>query len=353
MILNFRKINWNKGVGSTLLGASMIVLAVIMTIVVFNYSTVFMHAVKVQMIADIVADGSAIWGQRAFKLEASKVTEKAIELINLNNQIQNKMNYVLTGLDITDDYSREGYKDARLDISVSGSSSTIAAIKGQNTNKSLFSVRSAAVLSYAYLPLNPVIPEWAEEIYGQALASVDIGSPQYQAIVESRQFYGWAYPVLRNKKGAKVGIDGSRRLSDGYRDCSSFVSSCYYKYTDEIVLDDYTNSLLSREVATGRVNFANDYDTLFKNIQVGDLIYWKDDNSTRVKSHIMHVSHVGMYLGQSDLDGYHYMMHSSYSNEKVEIRRLDGYNESNLIGSYHVTYTPAPDPTEDILIPTS
>lgn len=319
-MINLKKINWKEGFGTAILGSVMILVAFVMTLMVFQQLIVYDTAAKAQIVSDTISDGAAVAAALPMDVDETKADNMIAQLLEENEKYSGNTEYTLTTSYFTKDLSRNGYKDNILTVELNAESPKIV------TAGSLSDVFAKNVISkvkiFSLVPEHVDLGLAGEEI-SRALSEVPINSPQYNAIIESMTYYGWRYSQ-------------PQRWVEGARDCSSFVLSCYRDYTDIFDANPYgyTQTIWNDAKAAGLLYEVNaaDLDTgafSAANLQVGDILLWHGSWAEGLGRDPEGLGHTGIYLGISTIDGMPKIIHASSSAGGVTVSNLTGMHSGS------------------------
>ena len=313
-----KKINWNEGLGTALLGSVMILVGFIMTLLVFQQLIVYDTAAKAQIVSDTISDGAAVASALPMNIDETKADYTLTQLLNENQKYSDNVDYTLLSSYFTKDMSRTGYKDNILTVELNAEAKKI--ILPDMTSSTTFSKNVISKVKILSLVPEHVDLGIAGEEISRALSEVPINSPQYKAIVESMNYYGWRYSQ-------------EQRWVEGARDCSSFVLSCYRDFTNVFDANPYgyTQTIWNDAKAAGilqEVNAADLDSGAFSvaNLQVGDILLWHGSWAEGLGRDPEGLGHTGIYLGISAIDGMPKIIHASSG--------AGGVTVSNIIGMH-------------------
>ncbi len=317
--MKLRKIDWREGSGTSILGVVIMMISVVAVISVIQMHLMQNTFTKAQVICDVMSDGGAVYGALPMEVEENKAYDMAEELMRENQNANPNIFFSLTDFDVATDRSRTGYKDYILTIRLDAESNNLASFTG--SDKFIRKTKSK-VRILSTVPQNVDLGASRIE-FQRALSEVPLNSVKYKAILEGIDYYGWKYSQ-------------EYRWTDGARDCSSFVLSCFrdftsvfdanpYGYTQTIWNDGKNASVLT----TINESDLNDGTFDYTQLKTGDILLWHGSWADELGRNPRGLGHVGIYMGVSNEDGLPKILHASSSAGGVCVSNLYGMHSGN------------------------
>ena len=303
----FRKINWEKGSGSVIVGMFVILTCFSITLFSLEHGNLFNQASRTQMRADAIVDGSTIWAQTPLNIDETQLDFMAERIADANQSSKN--NYILQNPIVNDDHSREGFVDKIITVNLD--LPTPLLLGGGQAEINV----SSKVRALSRLTEQVSLTENEIQIITEALNQIPPDSTQYKAIVQSLTMMGWIYSQ-------------SERWTTGYCDCSSFVISAFLTDSQNYGISGDCRSILNIALDNGWTHtwFAEFSD--IEELVPGDVLYyrmrWAVDEGLPYG-----LGHVAIYLGNGKI------IHSSSIAGRVVITDLFGQSgeiDAALIG---------------------
>jgi len=303
--MKFKNINWRKGTGSLVVGMIVVVVCFTIALVLMEHGNLFNQASRVQMRADVIADGATVWAQTPLSLDEARLNTMADRIAAANQCSRNS--YTFHRPVITQDRSRPGFVDNIVTIRLDAQTPLLLA--GSNGQADISVGSSVRALSR----LTETAQLTAAELHiiSEALAALPSDSAQYRAIVNAVPMMGWLFCQ-------------QNRWVDGYRDSSSFVISAFITDSRHYGISGDSRTILGIALDNRWVSpwFAGVSD--IEDLQPGDVLYWR--MRWAVDEGLPYgLGHVGIYLGNGMI------IHSSPGAGRVVITSIFG-TEGGLDG---------------------
>lgn len=301
------KIDFRKGSGSAILGMVLLTVCFAVALIVMEQGNLFYRASKTQMVSDVIADGSTVYAQTPMGVDEQKLNQMANE-IAARNQSRN-VNYTLHRPIVTDVLTRTDFIDKEVTVQVDADTDALVQSGGIGYNH--IEVGSQ-VRALSRLTASVQLTNEEKQIILDALATLPTDSPQYKAIVESVKMMGWIYSQ-------------EHRWEEGYRDCSSFVISCFLGTEQNYGISGTCRTMLPIAQDNGWFNFWFPGFSAVDNLMPGDVIYWRMQYA--IDEGLPYgLGHVGMYLGNGKI------IHASSTAGRVVITNIFGDTWTNADG---------------------
>lgn len=302
-----KKIDFRKGSGSAVLGMVLLTVCFAVALIVMEQGKLFYRASKTQMVSDVIADGATVYAQTPMGVDELKLNQIANELASRNQS--NNVNYTLHQPIVTDVLVRTDYIDKQVTVRVDADTGALVQTGGIGYNH--IEVGSQ-VRALSRLTATVQLTNEEEQIIFEALAALPSDSPQYKAIIEAVQMMGWIYSQ-------------ENRWDEGYRDCSSFIISCFLGTEQNYGISGTCRTIMPIAQDNGWFTYWFPGFTSVDDLMPGDVIYWRMQYA--VDEGLPHgLGHVGMYLGNGKI------IHASSTAGRVVITNIFGDTWTNADG---------------------
>ena len=302
-----KKIDFRKGSGSAVLGMVLLTVCFAVALIIMEQGNLFYRASKTQMFSDVIADGATVYSQTPMGVDELKLNQMANELASRNQS--NNVNYTLHQPIVTDVLIRTDYIDKEVTVRVDADIGALVQTGGIGYNH--IEVGSQ-VRALSRLTATVQLTSEEEQIILDALAALPSDSPQYKAIIEAVQMMGWIYSQ-------------ENRWDEGYRDCSSFIISCFLGTEQNYGISGTCRTIMPIAQDNGWFNYWFPGFSSVDDLVPGDVIYWRMQYA--VDEGLPHgLGHVGMYLGNGKI------IHASSTAGRVVITNIFGDTWTNADG---------------------